>query len=437
MRLFFECSDTASNQIKTGIQRVVRNVILHLEDVSRDLGVEAKPAKIHTNQFYYFDWHPKSDPSESALSKFIHKYILEPIISTIGEESASHLNKGKIRAKKIFRFRKFRKFIQSWYCDHFESPLSPQPGDLMVMLDASWGLHIDRAIENWKKQGGKVAFVVYDLLPITHPQFFSVGLVHRFSHWFEVAINNADLLLAISDTVRDQLREKVSLALRGRTELPPRIESFRLGAALDMQQADGYIRPRLRMALSERSGPAPYLMVGTVEPRKNHRTVLEAFGLLWGQGSGVRLVIVGKVGWECKDLERTIKEHPELHRRLFWFPDLTDTELHHCYKMSRAVVFASWGEGFGLPIIEGLQFGRPVIASDLPVHREVAGEFACYFNPSRAEELVSMILTLETEGSLPSTSLSPEFRATTWREGVTGLLSQCHKVLSEATVAPR
>lgn len=437
MRIFFECSDTANNHIKTGIQRVVRNVILHLEDLSKDLKVEAKPAKIYLNHFYYFSWHPTSDPRESAWSKFNNKYIFEPFTSLLGEGWASRLNKCKIKIKKTIRFRKLKRFFRSWYCDHFEKPLCPQPNDLMVMLDASWGIHIDAAVKNWREQGGKVAFVVYDLLPITHPQFFSAGLVHRFSHWFETAISNADLLLAISDTVRDQLREKVHSAFSGRIELPPRIESFRLGAELDMQHADGYIRPRLRMVLSELSGPSPYLMVGTVEPRKNHRTVLEAFGQLWGQGSEVRLIIAGKVGWECRDLERSIKEHPELHRRLFWFPDLTDTELHHCYKSTRCVVFASWGEGFGLPIIEGLQFGRPVIASDLPVHREVAGDFAGYFNPSSSAELVAMILRLETEGSLPGATLCPEFRATTWREGVTGLLRQCHKVLSDTSTPPR
>ncbi len=436
MRIFFECSDTASNHIKTGIQRVVRNVIIRLGDVSKDLNVETKPVNIFADNFYSFNWHPASDPAEPAWSKFNRKYIYEQIGLSLGEKSASRIILCKLKIKKIFRFRKFKRFFRSWHYTYFREPLAPQASDLMVMLDASWGIHIDTAVKNWRKQGGKVAFVVYDLLPITHPQFFPAELVYRFSQWFDTAISNAELLLAISNTVRDQLREQVNLAFSGRAELPPRVESFRLGADLDMRHADGYVRPRLRMVLSGRSGPTPYLMVGTVEPRKNHRTVLEAFGQLWEQGSEVRLIIAGKVGWECRDLVRSIEEHPELHRRLFWFPDLTDTELHHCYKSTRCVVFASWGEGFGLPIIEGLQFGRPVIASDLPVHREVAGDHAGYFNPSSAEDLVSMILRLETEGSLPGTAPRPGFRATTWREGVTDLVNQCRKTLSEANATP-
>jgi len=436
MRIFFECSDTASNHIKTGIQRVVRNVIIQLNDVSKDLNIEAKPVHIYADHFYNFNWHPKSDPADPAWSRFNRKYIYGPINTSMGEKGTFLLIMCALKIKKLFRFRKFKKFLSTWYYDHLREHLYPQPGDLMVMLDASWGIHIDTAVKNWRKQGGKVAFLVYDLLPITHPQFFSAGLVQRFSHWFEIAITNSDILLAISNTVRDQIREQVNRAFSGKAELPPKIESFRLGADLDMRHADGYIRPRLRIVLSDRYGPRPYLMVGTVEPRKNHRTVLKAFGQLWEQGSEVRLIIAGKVGWECRDLVRSIEEHPELHRKLFWFSDLTDTELHHCYTSSRCVVFASWGEGFGLPIIEGLQFGRPVIASDLPVHREVAGDYAGYFNPSSAEDLVSMILRLETEGSLPGTIPHRGFRATTWREGVTDLVNQCRKTLSEANATP-
>ncbi len=435
VRIFFECSNTATNHIKTGIQRVVRNVVLHLDTVSRGLLVEAKPAKIHLDRFYLFNWQPTPDPRESNCSKYIRKHRLNPFLNNFNEPRSPRMNRLGIRLKKTVRFRKFRKFIRSLYCRFFEEPLSPCSGDLMVMLDASWGIRINPAVEGWREQGGKVAFVIYDILPITHPQFFSTGLVQRFSNWYNFAINNADLLLAISDTVRDQLRERLSL-VRNEIGTPlPRVESFRLGAHLDMQHTDGYIRPRLRATLSETSGTTPYLMVGTVEPRKNHRTVLEAFDQLWSQGEQVRLFIVGKVGWECRDLEQTLRNHPELHRKLFWFPDLSDTELHQCYKSSRCVIFASWGEGFGLPIIEGLLFGRPVIASDLPVHREVARDFAAYFNPSRSDELVAIIRQLETQGSLPGVAPPEGFRATSWEEGVADLLNHCCNAVSQITTA--
>jgi len=436
MRIFFECSNTATNHIKTGIQRVVRNVVLHLDAASRDLMVEAKPAKIHLDRFYLFNWQPTPDPCESSYLKYIRKHRLNPFLNSFNEPRSAKMNKFGIRLKKTVRFRKFRKFIHSLYCKFFKEPLSPRPGDLMVMLDASWGIHIDSAVDGWRKQGGKVAFVIYDILPITHPHFFSKGLVERFSNWYDFVINNADLLLAISDTVRDQLRERLNLVRDETAALPPKVESFRLGAHLDMQHADGYIRPRLRAALSEISGSTPYLMVGTVEPRKNHRTVIEAFDQLWKQGELVRLFIVGKVGWECRDLEQTLREHPELHRKLFWFPDLSDTELHQCYKSSRCVIFASWGEGFGLPIVEGLLFGRPVIASDLPVHREVARDFAAYFNPSHSDELVAMIRQLETHGSFPGVTPPDEFRAPSWEEGVADLLNHCRNAFSQTTGTP-
>ena len=435
MRIFFECSDTATNHIKTGIQRVVRNVILHLESVSRELGVEAKPARLSLNQFYYFKWIPASDEF-SFYARFLRKYKINFSPKIVNENLISKIHKFKTRVKRTFRFRKARKYTRSLYYKLFEKPLTPCPSDLMVLLDASWEIHFESAVKLWQAQGGKIAYVIYDILPITHPHFFSASLVHRYTRWFDFVCKNADLLLTISVTVRDQLRETLKQINRDTTMGPLRIEAFPLGAHLDMQQADGYIRPHLLRTLSVTSGPAPYLMVGTVEPRKNHLTVLKAFDELWKQGEQVRLFIVGKVGWECREIERTIREHPELHRRLFWFTDLSDTELHQCYKSARCVIFASWGEGFGLPIVEGLQFGCPVIASDLPVHREVAGNFAAYFNPTCSAELVSMIGQLEAEGTLPGLSPRDQFRATSWREGVTDLVNHCLKSFSQSTSSP-
>src|SRR5262249_40144708 len=116
-----------------------------------------------------------------------------------------------------------------------------------------------------------------------------------------------------------------------------------------------------------------YLMVGTVEPRKNHAHVLSAFEQLWSAGADVNLAIVGKYSWNSTEFKERLRRHPCFGNRLFWFEDVRDGELEYCYRHAAALITASYAEGFNLPIVEALRAGCPVLASDIPVHREVGG----------------------------------------------------------------
>jgi alpha-1,2-rhamnosyltransferase len=396
-RIFLECSQTAADSRGRGIHRVVRNLILYHAGAARELAIEAAPAQLSGRRFYPFAWRPGRDASGA----------------------------GPARGRKRPRLRKVRRAARSIWLRTMGTPLRPRAGDLMVLADASWGLPIWAAVADWRRHGGKIAFVIYDILPLTNPEFVPPRWFRSFSDWFARVCEHADLLLAISDTVRDQLRELLERRGSARPQGPPRVESFRLGAELDMRWADAGVQPAVRAACAPSSGPRPYLMVGAIEPRKNHHRVLDAFELLWKQGSRARLIVVGRRGFGCDEIERRFLDHPRLGQDLFWFPELSDTELEHCYRSAKAVVFASLGEGYGLPIAEGLQHGLPVIASDLPAHREVAGEFAAYFDPAQPEALAARIEQLETLGELPGVLPAKNFRAFTWYEGTMDLLQRC------------
>ncbi len=428
--VYLECSETATNLLKTGIQRVVRNVVLHRNDAAQMAGVDASPVRFFGEAFYPFDWQPTSDSHETGWGEALNRRVTRMFGELVADRWVPRLNIAAARAKKAVRFRKVRRYFHSLWLKKFGQPLRPNPGDVMVLVDATWGLPIWSAVRNWREQGGKVAFVIYDILAITHSQFFRANLSQRFAEWFDQVMENSDLLLAISDTVRDQLRELIRQRMGGTREPRPLVESFHLGAELDMRHDGAYIRPPVRAALAPTAGAPPYVMVGTVEPRKNHQTALDAFDRLWERGRDSRLFVIGRRGWECTDLERRMLSHPQYGRKLFWFPDMSDSELNYCYQKARGVVFASWGEGFGLPIVEGLQAGRPVIASDLPVHREVAGNHVAYFNPASSEELAAWIERLETNGVLPGVAPASDFRAVTWLEGTTELLSRCRDAFS-------
>jgi glycosyltransferase involved in cell wall biosynthesis len=124
-------------------------------------------------------------------------------------------------------------------------------------------------------------------------------------------------------------------------------------------------------------------MVGTLEPRKGHQQALAACEQLWADGVDANQVIVGKQGWMVEALVERMTHHAELNRRLFWLDGISDEFLEQVYAASACLIAASYGEGFGLPLIEAAQHKLPIVARDIPVFREVAGSHAHYFSERR------------------------------------------------------
>ncbi len=95
-------------------------------------------------------------------------------------------------------------------------------------------------------------------------------------------------------------------------------------------------------------------------------------------------------------LER-LRSHPQMNRRLFVFHDLNDQEVNHCYKKADAVIFPSFVEGFGLPIIEALWHKKKTFVSDTTIHREVGKEDCEYFDPYDVQSLCQMLSRWENQ----------------------------------------
>jgi glycosyltransferase involved in cell wall biosynthesis len=125
--------------------------------------------------------------------------------------------------------------------------------------------------------------------------------------------------------------------------------------------------------------------------------VLEAFEQLWQADQNISLIIVGKQGWMVEKLIKKLQSSPELNKRLFWLNGISDEYLEKVYAASTCLIAASYGEGFGLPLIEAAQHKLPIIARDIPVFHEVAGEHAYYFTGKKPETIATAISTwLET-----------------------------------------
>jgi glycosyltransferase involved in cell wall biosynthesis len=245
--------------------------------------------------------------------------------------------------------------------------------DLSLHLAASRQLL--ETLRSWRTYGIRLNFVLYDLLPELHSEWFELDLVDRYRPWLRTISRMADGVACISRTLAIEyqhwLREQQS-------ETHPRISHFHLGSDFGLLSSD-------HVALD--CGRGFTLMVGTVDPRKGHAEVIDAYDSLWAKGSPEILVIAGKKGWKIDPLAQRLGLHRERGKRLFWFEGADDRRLHALYQNAAGILMASHGEGFGLPMIEAARYGRPILARDLPVFREIAGPHATYASAFNAETI--------------------------------------------------
>lgn len=399
-RLYLDCTATYLHDRQTGIQRVVRNVVRHAAAVGTELGVECRPvAYTPSRGFFEVPGLPTPAPPspagrgwrETAKTLCRKSGLIRPLRAA--SSSVDKLRAGYRRASG-------------------KSEVDFRAGDILLLLDATWAAPFWPEIDAAKRAGASVGTVVYDLLPLSAPDSFTPDLVRLFSAWWTRARRSADFALCISDAVWNEVRRCPDAPARG--------GSFPLGAELDGQTA-GTASPRPEVAAAF-SGPA-YLMVGTLNPRKGYDIALDAFETLWSAGRTERLVIVGQDGWGCEALAARLACHPEAGRRLFRLRGVADTDLDWSYRNASALLTTSRAEGFNMPIIESLYRGRPVLASDLPVHQEVGGRFANYFaagDPAAAAAAVAA----HADGRLAAVAPITDFRWPDWRECASDLLGK-------------
>lgn len=282
--------------------------------------------------------------------------------------------------------------------------IRPGRGDTLVLLD--YDSAAAPAILAARRRGARVVAVIYDLLPLTHPDCFVRSA--ETAAWLDWLAAHADHLVGISEDVARHIGERWPNRPR-----PP--SHFLLGADFS-GLAPAQDAPRLDAALSR---PC-FLMVGTLEPRKGHAEVLDAFERLWTRGDDARLLILGREGWLVEGLLARLRGHAELGRRLHWLADAADAELAVAYARATALIAASRAEGFGLPLVEAQQMGLPVIAADIPVFREIGGPAVRFYPPGDVPCLAEVIAACV---SSPPARLT-EYRWRGWQEATADLLAQ-------------
>ncbi|WP_323140218.1 glycosyltransferase family 4 protein [Massilia phyllosphaerae] len=298
-----------------------------------------------------------------------------------------------------------------------DAPLDLHPGDIFFGLDLylSGTAQNEQALRAMRARGVALHFCMYDVLPMLRPDAFPFGTEQHFGAFLRTVHRVADGVLCISRAVADELAgwiEAEGLAPQ-RAGRPLQLGWFHLGADIDggaPARGPAPASPAAAAALAALAARPTFLMVGTVEPRKGHAQALAAFELLWAQGIDVNLVIVGKEGWMVEALMQRLRSHAERDQRLFWLGGVADEVLLALYAGASALLAASEGEGFGLPLIEAARHGIPIVARGLPVFREVAGDHAHYFEGHGAADLARTLanwLALWRAGKAPSSAGMP------------------------------
>jgi len=423
-RILLESTCTFGTGFTTGIQRVVRNVIGESEEVARRFGVQCVPVVFRNGRFYNATnaWRRMTRHESRTDRGVLHR--LARTIDRFSPRAARSYASALVRFRKLFYPKTIARNLANAYWERSGEEVSFRDTDVLLLLDQSWGLPIWPAVREARRQGCRVGAVIYDLIPIDFPQFFKDDFPAPFESWLQTTIDHADFLLAISNNVAERLQAYVGAAPCEEQVSTKPISSFRLGAVITDGAAGAPVHPRVERLFQGRRAHAAYLNVGTMEPRKNHHYLLDAFEIIWRHCPRAKLCIVGRVGWECTDVMARIEGHSQYGKSLFLFNDLSDAELHVCYREAKALVSASVVEGFGLPIVEGLHHGLRVLASDIPVHREVGGRFCSYFDLARPESLARLVLDIEQESTVQLAEGRERFEMMTWTESCRELITK-------------
>ena len=271
------------------------------------------------------------------------------------------------------------------------------------------GLAIPRIV-SWLRHRPDVksVFMLHDVIPLERPELVSGRDYRRHGTIIDRTARYASGLIASTAAAREAVLN--ALCLRGRPTIPVETVPFPVAPVFLQNDAPD-------QELCERDY---FVVCGTIEPRKNHHLLLNVWRELVAQRGprAPKLVMVGSPGWGSRSVLHALEQSWPLRDRVILARGLSSPALRRLIAHAKALLMPSFAEGFGLPIIEALAVGTPVIASDLPAHREIADNLAVYRDPTdRAGWLADICMFADgTRKAAEIRRRIAQYRPTTWSE---------------------
>lgn len=212
-------------------------------------------------------------------------------------------------------------------------------------------------------------YLVHDLIPLSHPEYCRAGEAERHHARMRMLLSTGAGVVTNSQTTLDELR---AFAQQQTLPCPPAVAAPLGPAAL---RFDPQLPPPLAHPF--------FVMLGTIEPRKNHLLLLHLWRRLVAESGAhtPHLVIIGQRGWECENVVDLLERSEALRGFVHELPECSDAELAQYLGHARALLFPSFAEGYGMPLAEAMMVGTPAVASCLPAFHEAAGDVPEYLDP--------------------------------------------------------
>lgn len=248
---------------------------------------------------------------------------------------------------------------------------APPRGGMTYLNVGHTGLDEPKLVAWIRKHQVRAIHLVHDLIPLTHPQYCRPGEAARHERRMSNALASASGVIANS---RDTLYELTRFAASQGMDMPPSVVAW-LGVEAICVDHLGRLEPSPH-----------FVSLGTIEARKNHVLLLQVWEqLVKSMGDRApELVIIGGRGWEAEEAIGRLDQLGALDGHVREISSCNDLELQAWLRGAQALLMPSFVEGFGLPVMEALGHGTPVIASELPVYREIVGDIPTYVDPNDA-----------------------------------------------------
>jgi glycosyltransferase involved in cell wall biosynthesis len=383
MSLYIDLSEFLTSQITTGIQRIAGEMCRYLPPKA------AIPVRVHSGTYIALP---------VALITAIGKYFREPTPSGAAE-------------------------IRRLGAGESGRPIRLSAADTVLVpevFDNPQRLAVLRAMaeQDWQR----VRFIVYDLLPITHPEYFHADGVVAISGYYQL-IRRAARCGFISEYTRDVYYRRLR-----RTDIGDGIV-LPLGCDSLGPRAE---RPALNRQLT-------FSVLGTIEPRKNHELILEAFEPLLREIDGLTLSFIGKMGWVEAEFARKVRalaSDPNSGFRFHSAPG--DNTIRSYIEQSRATIYVSTAEGYGLPPVESLWVGTPVIASTtIPSLHGLGTRGIHYVEPLTAVNLRQAVLAfLDNAYANQKTEETMHLNLPIWKSFTQEVLRWCEQESADSLSVP-